>query len=86
LQLHCQFGSVNRRHVSLRNEQFVRLEAARCAIRLLGHVEDDSVGVQLRCGVAIDGASGIVLKSSSNKLAGGLRRVNIADTGLCVSL
>src|SRR5262249_48993817 len=86
LHPHCELGSIDRSHVSLRNEEFVGLETPRCSIRLLGDVEDDCMGVKLRGGVAINGTCGIVFKSSSNKLAGGLRRVNISDTGLCVSL
>src|SRR5271165_5990310 len=82
LEPHCQFGSVNCRHVSLRNEQFVRLEATRSSVCLLSYVEDDGMRVQLRCGVTINGTGGIVFKGSSYKLAGGLWRVNIADTGL----
>ena len=62
------------------------LETSRCSIRLLGHVEDDGVGVQLRRSVTINWTGGIVFKNRSNKLAGSLRRVDIADAGLCVSL
>jgi hypothetical protein len=64
----------------------VRLETARCSVRLLSRVEDYGMGVKLQCGVAINGPSRIVFKSGSNKFAGGLRRVNIADPGLRVLL
>jgi len=86
LQPHCQFGAIDRSHVSLRDKEFVGLETPRCSIRLLGHIEDDGMGVKLRGGVTINGSGGIVFKGSSNKPARGLRRVNIADTGLRVSL
>ena len=85
LQPHCQFGSVNCRHVSLGNEEFVGLEAPRYSVGLLSYVEDDCMGVKLGRGIAINGTSGIVFKSGGNKLAGSLGRVNIADTGLRVS-
>src|SRR3974390_3694557 len=64
LQPHCEFGSIEGSHVSLRNEEFVGLETSRCSVRLLGHVEDDGMGVKLRGGVAINGSGGIVFKSS----------------------
>src|SRR4029077_17187581 len=59
LQPHCQFGSIDGRYVSLRNEEFVGLEAARCSIGLLGHVEDYGMGVKLRRGIATNGTCGI---------------------------
>src|SRR6266545_3445448 len=86
LQPHCQFGSIDCGHVSLRNEQFVRLETARASVRLLSHVEDYSMGVKLRRGIAINWPSRVVFKRGGDKFARGLRRANIADTCLCVSL
>ena len=56
LQPHCQsVGSIHCGYVALRNEQFVGLETSRCCVRLLGHIEDDGMGVKLRGGVAING-------------------------------
>ena len=80
LQMHCEFGSIDRSHVSLRNKEFAGLGTSGCSTRLLGHVEDDRMSMQLRCGVAINGTGGIVFKSSGNKFAGSLRRVNLRWT------
>src|SRR6516162_1854831 len=77
LQPHCQFGPIDRSYVSLRNKEFVGLKAARRSVGLLSYVEDDGVGVELRCGIAINGTCSIVFKSSSNKLASRLGRVDI---------
>jgi len=63
----------------------VGLKTSRRSVRLLSYVEDDGMGVKLRRGIAFNGTGGIVFKSGSNKLASRLRRVNIADMGLCGS-
>lgn len=52
----------------------------------LGHIEDHRMGMKLRCGVAFDWTCSIVLESSGDELAGGLRRTHIADPRLRVPL
>jgi hypothetical protein len=51
-----------------------------------GDVEDHSMGVELRRGVAVHRAGGIVLEGSRNELACRLRRVDVADPRLSVFL
>jgi hypothetical protein len=86
LQSQCQFGSIDCCPVSLRNEQLVRLETARCSVRLLSYVEDYGMSVKLRRGVAINGPSRVVFKSSGNELASSLWGVHIPNARLRVSL
>ena len=50
----------------------------------LGHIEDDGVGVELRRGVAIDRAGGVMLEFGGNELPGRFRRMVAADAGLGV--
>ena len=61
------------------------LKCACLAVLALGHVEHNSVSVQLRRGVAFNWASGIVFKRRRDELAGRLRCVDVADASLCVA-
>ncbi len=51
-----------------------------------GEIEDDSVGVELRRGVAIDGAGGVVFELGGNELARTLSSIITADPRLRVPL
>ena len=50
------------------------------------HVEDHSMGVELRRGVAVNRSRGIVFELCSDELASGLGWVVAADSSLCVAL
>ena len=51
-----------------------------------GDIEDHSMGVELRRGVAVYRPRGIVLEGSRNEFACRLRRMDVADAGLRVLL
>lgn len=67
-------------------KHLVGLETARLAVLPFGHVEDDGMGMKLRCRVAIHGPRGVVLEGRGDDLARCLRRVDIADPRLRVVL
>src|SRR5581483_4507142 len=55
-------------------KQTLRLQSAMRAVFQLRHVEDDSVGMELRSGVPVNGTCGVVLELRCNELAGRLCR------------
>lgn len=59
---------------------------ARVAVRPLGDIEDHSMGVELRRGIAVYGTRGVMLELCSNKLAAILGGIVAADTRLRVAL
>src|ERR1700674_29383 len=61
-----QLGLIDGRGKLLRGKEALRLDGARLPIVALGDVENDRVGVQLWRDIAIDRASGIVLKVGGN--------------------
>ncbi len=77
-----EFGSVHRGDVSLRDEDLVRLQGARLSVLALRDIEDDSVGMQLRRRVTVNGAGGVMLEGRSDKLACCFRRVNVPQACL----
>jgi hypothetical protein len=54
--------------------------------RILGHVEDDRVSMQVGRRISTNGPGGIVLKGRRDPSFGGLGRVVAAHSGLCVAL
>ena len=50
-----------------------------------GDIEDHSMGVELRCGVAVYRTGGVVLKGSRNEFACRLRRVDVANPRLGIA-
>jgi hypothetical protein len=64
----------------------LRLQSAKGYIITLGHIEDHGVSMKLRCGVTVDGTSGVMLELRSDKLPGGFGSMVAADPGLCVPL
>src|SRR5271166_4268778 len=79
-----QLGLIDRRGKLLGGEEALRLDCARLAIVALGHIEHDSVCVQLWRDIAIDRTGCIVLKLGRYKFASGLGRMIAADAGLRV--
>src|SRR5579862_119183 len=65
-----QFGLIDGRGKLLRGEEAVRLNRSWLAVVAFGDVENHHVRVQLWRDIAIDRASGIVLKLGGDKLAG----------------
>ena len=80
-----QLGLIDGRGKLLRGKEAVRLDRARLAVVAFGDVENHRMGVQLWRDIAVDRASGIVLKLGSDKLARSLGRMIAADAGLCVT-
>ena len=68
----------------LRLEQTALLQGPRLSVVAHGDIEDDGVGVELRRGVAVHGAGGVMLELRSDELAGGFGGVVAADAGLRV--
>jgi hypothetical protein len=64
----------------------MRLQAARLTVLSLGHVEDDGMGMKLRCRVAIDGTRGIVLELSGGEFSCSLGGAVASDPRLGVPL
>ncbi len=86
-----QLRSVDRRDVALRHEYLVRLQGAHLfpifeTVLALGHIEDHGMGVKLRRRIAIDGPRRVVLEGGGDEFACCLRRMDIADARLRVSL
>ncbi len=86
LQARCQLRAIDRRAVVLRSIQLMRLDGAGLPVLTLGDVEDHGMGVELRRGVAVDGAGGVVLEGRGGELASRLRRMHVADPRLGVML
>jgi len=70
----------------LRLKEAVLLKSARSTVRALGYVEDDGMGVKLRCGVTGDGPRRVVLELGGNEFTGRFSRMVAADPRLGVSL
>jgi hypothetical protein len=66
-------------------EQASLLQGSSLPVRALGDVEDDCMGMELRRGIAIDGAGGVVLELRGNELPGDFGRVVAADASLCIA-
>src|SRR5580658_2012847 len=79
-----QLGLIDRRGKLLGGEEALRLDGTRLAGVALSDVENDRVRVQLWGDIAINRASGVVLKLGGDKLAGGFSWMIAADAGLRV--
>jgi len=86
LQARCQLRAIDRRAVVLRSIQLMRLHGAGLPAFALGHIEDDSMGVELRGGVAIDRPCGVMLEGRGGELAGSLWGMHVADARLGIVL
>jgi hypothetical protein len=67
-------------------EEPARLQSAGRTIGEFGHVEDYGMGMELRSGVPIDRAGGVMFELCGNKFAGGLGGIVAADPGLRIPL
>src|ERR1039458_1005845 len=81
-----EVGLVHGGRELLRLQETARLQGAHGSIFAFGHIEDDRMGMKLRSGVSVDGASSVMLKRRDDKLPRGLRRVVAADAGLGIVL
>ena len=81
-----QFGLVDGSGKLLRLKEAARLEGAHRAVRAFGHIEDHGVRMELRRGVAIHRAGGVVLEFGGDELPCGFGRVVAADARLRVPL
>ena len=86
LQATGELGPLNRCRELLRSKQAPRIQGSRLPVFALGYVEDDGMCVELRRGVTVDGPRGVALEGRGGKLAGQLRGVHIAESGLRVPL
>jgi hypothetical protein len=86
VQTQGEFGTVDGCHILLRLKKAPLLKRARLAVLTFGHVEDDCVRVKLGRCIAINWAGSIVLEGRGNEPPGRLRRMDIADAGLCIPL
>src|SRR4029079_1848694 len=82
----CQFRTVHGCHISLRNEDLVRLQSASLAVVPLRHIEDDGVSVQLRSRVSVHRPGSVVLECGCGKSSGCLWGMYVSDPRLRVSL
>lgn len=64
----------------------MRLQSTGLGVIAFGHVEDDSMSVQLWGRISINRSGGIMFEGRSNELACGLWLMDIADARLCVLL
>ncbi len=81
-----QLGLVDGRRKLLGIEEATLLKGAGRAVRSLGDIEDDGMGVELRRGVAVYRARRVVLELCSDEFAGGLGGIVAADPRLGVPL
>jgi hypothetical protein len=84
LKSHCKLGAVHAGRILLRLKQAALLQCACLPIVTLGHVENDRVRVKLGRGIAIYGASGVMLEGRGDKLACCLWRMDVPDPRLCI--
>ena len=77
---------INGSRHGLNLEQFIGLQRSRLAGAILGHIEDDDMGVQVGRGVAFDRACGIVLEGGRDPLACRFRRMHTPLTRLYIFL
>ena len=66
-------------------EEAALLKSAGLAVLALGHIEDDSMSVELWRSIAFDRAGGVMLESGGDELARRLRCMDVANTRLRVS-
>lgn len=85
-QSRSQLRTVDRSRVMLRGIQLMRLNGPRLSVVPLGDVEDDGVGMELRCSVTFEGACGILLEGGSHKLARCLGSMDVPNSCLGVLL
>ena len=79
-----QIGLIDGCSKLLRGEEALRLDRTRLAGVELSDIENDGVGVKLWRDIAINRASGVVLKLGGDKLAGGFSWMIAPNAGLCV--
>ncbi len=84
-QLEGEFRLVDGRRKLLGIEQCARLQGARRAVGPFRDVEDDSMGVELGRGVAVDRSRGVMFELGRDELAGGLGSIVPADAGTYVA-
>ncbi len=74
------------RRVMLRLKETVLLQCACLAVLSLRDVENHGVGVKLRCRISLNRPRRVILEGCCNELVCRLKRMDIADTSLCVAL
>src|ERR1700679_4174364 len=67
MQSHGKLGAVHAGRILLRLEETALLKSTGLAILALGHIEDDSMGVELRRCIALNRASSVVLESGDDE-------------------
>src|SRR5208337_2509493 len=86
LQTHGKLGTVHTGRILLRLEKASLLKRPRLAVLTLGHIENDRMSMKLWRGIPIYRTGSVVLKGGGNELGRRFRRVDIADTRLCIPL
>ena len=78
----AEFGLVNGRRVLLALVELLGLNRTRLAVLGLGEIEENHVGVKLRCRVSVNGAGAVVLELGGDPLPCGLGGVVSAYASL----
>src|ERR1700733_610054 len=67
-------------------EKSLRLQCTHGSVLALGHIKDNRMSVELRRGITVHRASGVMLKLRCDKLPRSLCGMIASDAGLCVPL
>src|ERR1700678_1477428 len=78
MQPHGKLRTVYAGRILLRLEEAALLKSAGLAVLAFGHIEDDSMSVELWRSIALDRAGGVMLESGGDELARRLRCMDVA--------